>query len=191
MDIEAALADNEAALAAAEQELAELTERIDALRLEKRGLELFVARHRGDQPREAGWDGIKTKPVHPWVPLARTDAILEALETVAEPLSPGAITDMLTEKGRTGDTPKNVSAALSYLQTQDKVRSLGRGRWVLAKTPLPLLPEAMRSLLQRLAPDADRKPPMTLDPLMTVDRGQNGTPPADTDVSSEREEAVP
>ncbi len=133
MDLETALADAEASLADAERQLAELTERIETLSIEKRGLELSLARHRGESsPAE------RPKALNPWVPLARTDAIIKIMEEASDPLSPTSIVKTLADVGREGDTSHNVSAALSYLQGQNKVRSLGRGRWVLAETPLPV-----------------------------------------------------
>ncbi len=133
MDLETALADADAALAVAEQELVELRERIEALTTEKRGLELSLARHRGEpaHPKEA------TKTDNAWTRLARTNAIIKVMEDARDPLSPADVVRTLSAVGREGDTSHNVSAALSYLQGQKKVRSLGRGRWVLAETPLP------------------------------------------------------
>ena len=139
MDVEAALKEVATEIAEAEGEIAKQQERLSRLREEERGLQLFLARHRGDTVPSHGPATAR----NPWVAMSRTDAILRVMEATTEAMSPGDIARALTNQGRTGDTTKNVSGALSYLQKQDKVRSLGRGRWVLALPPLQPLSAAI------------------------------------------------
>jgi hypothetical protein len=160
MDLESALADAEAALADAERQLGELRERIEALTVEKRGLELSLARHRGEpaHAKEA------PKAENQWTGMPRTDAIIKVLEDADDTLSPADIVRKLSAKGREGDTSHNVSAALSYLQGQKKVRSLGRGRWVLHETPLPVDSTVDHSSPNGAGPDERHRPPWEIPP---------------------------
>lgn len=145
MDLEAAHARAEADLARAERQLNALTRRVEELRTEKTGLELAMARHGGATP-DRGGDQHPTFGPTPGPTLSRTDAILKVLEerTSDEPLAPGAVVEMLRGMGRQGDTPHNVSAALSYLRRHGRVQSQGRGRWVLTARPLRPLTLAAR-----------------------------------------------
>ena len=61
----------------------------------------------------------------------RTDAVEEVLRSARRPLAPAEIVQALEEVGRV-DTAALVSATLSYLQGQGRVRRLGRGQWVAA-----------------------------------------------------------
>ena len=139
-----ALEDARTALAEAEREVEAAKEKVEQLRREQHGLELALARHQGQEsgltPNRliglAGEDFEKVRAEREHQ-MARTDAIQEVMAQTPEPLSPAEVVGRLRARGRTDDTPHNVSAALSYLQRQGRVRSLGRGQWVLAETPLP------------------------------------------------------
>lgn len=129
MDLQTAYDQAEADLRRAERQLESLARRVDALRAEKQGLGLAVARHggRGAPPSS----GASVDPVA----MSRTDAILRVMAEQPGILSPGRIAELLTGLGR-ADTKHSVGAALSYLRQQGKVHLEGRGEWVLAAPPL-------------------------------------------------------
>lgn len=131
MDLEAALADADLALKEAAHQLDQLRERVDALQLERRGLELALARHRGEPVSDAASDHRENE----WLPLPRTEAILQVMARTDEPMAPVEITRQLKQFGRS-DSGHAVSAALSYLHREDRVQSLGRGQWVLVAPAL-------------------------------------------------------
>lgn len=130
MDLEAALADADLALRETTRQLDQLRERVDVLQLERRGLELALARHQGRPAPDAAQQEDSE-----WLSLPRTAAILRVMERTDEPMAPVEITRQLRQFGRT-DTGHAVSAALSYLHREDRVRSLGRGQWVLTAPSL-------------------------------------------------------
>lgn len=105
------------ALDQAEQELAEAQQALVAQTAVVRGLQervRYLKRHA--QPADPSG-------------LNRVGAILAILESAGVPLTIGQGVDRLVASGRTGDTHKLVSATLSYLHGEGKVRRAGRGRY--------------------------------------------------------------
>ena len=69
-----------------------------------------------------------------WVRLGRTEAVYKVLE------EEGALTNVqvfkaLEQRGRSGDTPKLIGAALSYLKKMGRVDSPERGVWEVIPPP--------------------------------------------------------
>jgi hypothetical protein len=101
---------------------AALDEKISAIQAEHDGLELAIAHQRApDRPpvESNGWDRMP-----------RTQAILKMMSIVQKPVAPSDLVKHLAGVGRTDDGTE-IGAALAYLHQGKKVRSLGRGQWVL------------------------------------------------------------
>lgn len=128
--LEAALADADAVLAEKERQTRLLALEMDGLRLERQGLQLALARHRGEGPTPIEPPSDTTIGANEWLALSRTEAIERVLAESDEPLSPTEVTAVLHALGRS-DPVHHVGAALSYLRTRARVQSLGRGRWIL------------------------------------------------------------
>ena len=65
----------------------------------------------------------------PWPELSRSDAVARILEQKGGALSPRDISVVLAERGRHGDEPAAVSAALNYLAKKGRASSPGPGLW--------------------------------------------------------------
>jgi hypothetical protein len=132
------LAETERPLAQAELELSLLEDRIARLRAERYGLQLALARRRGERP-PAGATGAapsQSPPMPPaarlagpWSGLSRAEAVERVLVDAAEPLTRLDVVERLDAAGRSGDDPDAVSAALAYLQREGRTARVGRGRW--------------------------------------------------------------
>jgi hypothetical protein len=126
--LEAALADTEEFLTQSESHMRALVAAIEHLRLERQGLLLALARHRNGIPFDERHPDVDGTP-NEWLELTRTDAIERVLTMAGgRALSPTEVTEHLTKVGRS-DAVHHVGAALSYLNSRKRVRSLGRGRW--------------------------------------------------------------
>jgi hypothetical protein len=77
---------------------------------------------RGPEPRAKAGD-------RPWAKLNRNDAVERVLKEADRLLSPLEISQALAERGRGGDDPGAVSAALNYLAKKRRVSRHGPGRW--------------------------------------------------------------
>lgn len=140
MDLLAALHDAEKRLATAEKRRQELDTRIEELRAEKHGLDLAVARHRLETTQQG--DTEQSPSQGAWINLHRTNAILQMLQREQRAMTPSELSSALISVGRKKDNPAYVSAALSYLKRNHRVRSEGQGRWSLngAKPASPTVP---------------------------------------------------
>lgn len=147
MNLEEALANAEAELAAAERALGRAQETVEALRIEKRGLEYALARHQ-QRDRPADVSRIERAVVAGMNmaldTMARTAAIEKVLEDSDVPLSPTEVTNRLHAAGR-DDDPHHVSAALAYLNSKGRVASRGRGQWVHQSWVKEVVPSNGRS----------------------------------------------
>jgi hypothetical protein len=65
----------------------------------------------------------------PWSELSRSRAVERVLEQEGRALSPLEISVVLAERGRRGDGPAAVSAALNYLAKKGRASSPGPGLW--------------------------------------------------------------
>lgn len=106
------------ALEQAHHELAEAGKALASLTATVRGLQervRYLREH--EQPGDPGG-------------LSRVEAIVVVLEVAGEQLTIGEILERLVASGRGDDTHKLVSATLSCLHREGKVRRAGRGRYV-------------------------------------------------------------
>jgi hypothetical protein len=124
MNLRAALADTENLLAQKYRERAVVDDEIQQLEAERRGLRLAIKRHDAAPVDPESLDELDL-----WAGLPRTEAVLWLLREVGRPMRPTEIVTKLGQRGR-DDGPKVVSASLTHLQKQGKVRSEGRGEWV-------------------------------------------------------------
>ena len=135
--LQALLAEVEALLADAEAELLRLEEQVTGFQAERYGLQLVLARRRG----QAGAAGLSAAApserqdgppwtVVPWPDLSRAEAVLELLLQEGGPLSRMALTERLADVGRVGDDPDAVSAALAYLRRTGRAERVAAGQWV-------------------------------------------------------------
>jgi hypothetical protein len=120
-----ALEDARRRLEKAQNSRASLEATIARIHDEVRGLELALMAHGGEVETEApsrnGWAGV-----------ARTKAV-EALLREIGPLTPSEISRGLRDRGRIGDKPRYVSAAIAYLKKQGVVQSVGGGKWAVVE----------------------------------------------------------
>ena len=123
-----ALSETDDALDAARHDRAELDVRIESLEMERRGLELAIARRNGTAPDANG---------DTWRRMARTDAVIKILEESDGPLSPIEVTEQLHRHGR-DDRRDPVAAALAYLKRDNRVRHVGPAQWTVYKPQLLL-----------------------------------------------------
>jgi hypothetical protein len=137
MDTEAVLRDllaqTERPLALAEAELRSAQEKIEKLKAERFGLELALARHRGE-PAPTKVDSTsepsrKTEAESPWLRMGRVGAAERALQEAGRPVHRKALQAMLIDKGR-DDSLDLLSAALAYLKRNGRAMSKGQGMWV-------------------------------------------------------------
>jgi hypothetical protein len=124
VDLIAALADVEQRLEQKRMERIQLELEVRQLEMEHRGLLLAVQRHDA-----APVDLESLDEPDLFAGMARTQAVVTVLREVGRPMSPSEIVTELNQRGRS-DGPKVVSASLTHLQKQGKVRSESRGEWV-------------------------------------------------------------
>jgi hypothetical protein len=129
MDLEAALRDTEAALAAARDRLRSATEEVEALETEQRGLMLAVARHRGVAAPSVVPDSEQER----WKDMTRAVAVETMLGRQNEPIGPADLARLLVAAGRTNDTASYVAATLDYLKRRNRVTRVGYGQWILVE----------------------------------------------------------
>src|SRR5688572_7331922 len=127
MDLEAALRDTEAALAAAHDRLRSATEDVEALETEHRGLMLAVARHRGVAAPSVVPDSEQDR----WKDMTRAVAVETMLGRQTGPVGPAELARLLKAAGRRNDTASNVAATLDYLKQRNRVTRVGYGQWIL------------------------------------------------------------
>ncbi len=135
------LAETERPLAEAELEVHRLEERIRELQAERYGLQLALARHRGQPDHapsaeslsRAGQDRVDSAIL--WQMISRAEAVERVLEESARPLTRQEVVEVLVGCGRNEDTPDAVSAALAYLQRIGRARRAGRNQWELIGPP--------------------------------------------------------
>jgi septal ring factor EnvC (AmiA/AmiB activator) len=136
MDIEKALEKLRAEIKDLEAEISERQLRLEELRQEAKVFERWIRRH---EARDTALI------VEDWSDLSRAGAVEKALAEARRPLSPSAISAVLANKGRSGDPPHYVSAALAYLQGAGRARRTGQSRWVVEPSGSPREPGAPRS----------------------------------------------
>lgn len=134
------LSEVEVLLADAEAELLRLEEQVTGFQAERYGLQLALARRRG-QPGPVALTGPPSDrqdgppwAVVPWQDLSRAEAVLELLLQEGGPLSRMTLTERLAEVGRVGDDPDAVSAALAYLRRTGRAERVAAGQWVARET---------------------------------------------------------
>lgn len=110
-----------AALASARQELEAAEENAAKLRKLVEALE-YTLRLQSPGDLQGVSDGE-------WQRLSRRAAIQQVLVKAGRPMSPKEITEALAARGR-NDRAHGVSATLSGLKNQQKVKSAGYGKWV-------------------------------------------------------------
>lgn len=136
--LEHLLAATDEPMAAAEAAVKDAQERVEAIRAERYGLQLALARLREQSP-----DPKERRPskfaagvaaaaavltVTHWRQMDRTDAIVKVLQDAGKPIHRTAIVARLHEHGR-DDTIELVSAALAYLKKKMRVMNYGNGYW--------------------------------------------------------------
>jgi hypothetical protein len=120
-DISEALAE---ALTRARAELADVEARADELRRIVSALEYTLRLNRPSSIDAAGdFD---------WKNASRRAAVQRALAEAPKPLSPKELAVMLTAQGRKDAAP-GISATLSRLKDDGKVKSAGYGKWTLPR----------------------------------------------------------
>jgi hypothetical protein len=158
--LEAALAETEAAIPAAQAEAEAASRRLAGLLDEVRGLQLALARRTppvavsttrtSTTVKTVGVDAVLgAPPAEPaesevasaepsgggdWASLNHMDAVLRALTEAKRPLSPKDIVRALRVVGRP-DTNDQVRAALAALKKRGRVSLKGRAQWVSTSEP--------------------------------------------------------
>jgi len=114
---------------------------------------------RGPEPRAKARD-------RPWPKLNRNDAVERVLEEAGRLLSLLEISQALAERGRDGDDPGAVSAALNYLAKKRRASRHGPGRWQAGSSELssPDLTTALDRPVDRPGPTS---PPALDEPAST------------------------
>jgi hypothetical protein len=126
--LRAALAKAEAELQGLQREAEAIADRIEEIANVKTALEYTISRQ-GTSRRITQEDADGS-----WALLSRRAAILKLLAESARPLSPTDIAEGLVARGRTDNT-RGVSATLSRLKLDAKVRSMGYSKWVASGAP--------------------------------------------------------
>lgn len=139
MELDVALTVVVAEVADLEERLAREQSRLDSLRVEKRGLELAIARHAEIERKPASKrppnrrertapsrDGQATSPVEN---LNRAQAVEWALTRFTRPVSPLEVAELLRSQGR-HDSPGEVGTSLTYLRDKKRVDRVGHAAWV-------------------------------------------------------------
>lgn len=131
--LDAALAETTAIIEEKRATLRELTDEIELLETERKGLELAIRRRLGRPAVEP------TSPTTPapvaWTKITRLDAVERVLAQTDRPMSPSEIAARLSALGRQGDTGNYVAAALSHLKRKGLVRKERRGEWIITPPP--------------------------------------------------------
>lgn len=130
LNVQDALDDVTRELDAATRDQAAIQNKIETLEAEKRGLELFLARHSGRGEEAVTANGAAQE----WLRLSRTSAVLRVLSDHDYPLSPAEITERLRSHGRS-DRRDPVAAALAYLKREGRVEHVGIGAWTVFTDP--------------------------------------------------------
>ncbi|MBV8542833.1 MAG: hypothetical protein JO364_08130 [Pseudonocardiales bacterium] len=168
-----------ALLAEVNSRTAEIEAKLADLQVERRGLELSLARLTAEvaaeddrsvaqsqqinseafprqspelSPREEGW------------PLGMTAAVGRVLEDATKPLAPADIVNTLNSVGLRQEDSESVRGALSYLRRRGKAIAVGRSQWVLVNG-------AVHQRLQR-----ERKADATYVETAPVEAGAVSTP---------------
>jgi len=133
---------------------AEVEAKLADLHLERRGLELSLARltaegvedDRSVEPRQARGDHAalpSTRQVpEEWQSLGKTAAVKRVLEEATKPLGPAEIVATLDSVGLPQEASESVRGALAYLKRKGEAIFVGRSQWVLVGV-------AMHQRLQR------------------------------------------
>jgi len=108
-------------------ELKALDERMSRLNAEVQGLQLARTRREGPVAEEFPADPAEDV----WRSLSRLKAIVRVLAESDGPRSPSVISRLLEERGREGDLPYLVSAALANLKRAKRVEQAGYGLWTI------------------------------------------------------------
>lgn len=151
MDLVEALADVEARLPKAERAVETAQRAFDDLLVEKRGLELALARHRlstSTPPTpQLRFASPSQSPDGDWATLGRADAVHRVLVEAGRPLSPQEIVHTLVTSGGRSEDNDQVRAALNYLRRTSRAESVGRAQWVATGSgdadTAPATPEAL------------------------------------------------
>src|ERR1700680_417063 len=110
------LGETETPLAQAEAEQVRASERVERLKAERYGLQLALARHRGEpEPArptsaaavDAGTVRHPTPAALAWRALNGSDAVERVVTEAGRPMNRNDIVARLTEAGREGDNPEN------------------------------------------------------------------------------------
>ena len=145
-ELDTKIASAKANVEKAQAELTDLQRRREVL-----GTALYELQ-RGPEPQAKAGD-------RPWPKLNRNDAVERVLKEVGRLLSPLEISEALAERGRSGDDPGAVSAALNYLAKKGRASRPGPGQW-------------------QAGPSESNTPDLTAAPNAPVDRGGPTGPPA-------------
>ncbi len=154
------IAQTDRPLALAEAEVKAAQEKVEKLRAERYGLELALARHRGEpaptQPRATHMEPVSPSDpdIMEWQRLSRTDAALRVLEEAGKPVHRKTLQAELHARGR-DDSLDHMSAALAYLNRRGRAISKGYGMWV--------------------HPDHDHQEPEATDPQEAEDPAEAGS----------------
>jgi hypothetical protein len=139
--LEELIADAAATRVEKEAVLRDLAAEVAELRQEEDALQAALNRRRAERAIAGGvsLNGHSEGPdeeqlaVDSWATLNRTDAVERAIAGVTlfkKWANPGDIEGVLKARGR-NDTRDEIGGATSYLRRQGRIRSLGRGQWVV------------------------------------------------------------
>ncbi len=147
------------------------------LHLERRGLELSLARLTAEtveddkivEWRAAGDDHAALHSTHQvpeeWQALGKTAAVKRVLEEATEPLGPADVVARLNSVGLPQEDSESVRGALAYMKRKREATFVGRSQWVLVGG----------AVHQRIQREAEGHPTDTETPAVT---GVSGAAPA-------------